>query len=366
MVVAVFTFNLGSRFAVGVSDESLLGGIAEVYIVFALLRAANWSFLARGRRGWLLAAGVVATVLLGAALLMLPAATPEDSLHPFFVDAVFTSTSALCATCLNVRDPSGQWSTFGQAVILCLVQVGGFATMLFGTMAAMRFARRAARGAAALPANPNPAPTARSLAGPILALMLVAEAVGTCGLFGMFYGTGADDGTTIGAAGALWRSVFHSVSAFCNAGFTLQAGSLTHYHEDWHVLGVIMPLVIVGSLGYPLLRELWAVLRRLAAGLGGGKAVEAGPWLSADARRGLTAAWMLIVFGALVFMLLENLAARKYLVERAAIRDTAYLGEANWPTTPAGQLRESAVQSVCAAARVSTRWTCGKSATPAR
>ncbi len=201
MVVAVFTFNLGSRFAVGVSDESLLGGIAEVYIVFALLRAANWSFLARGRRGWLLAAGVVATVLLGAALLMLPAATPEDSLHPFFVDAVFTSTSALCATCLNVRDPSGQWSTFGQAVILCLVQVGGFATMLFGTMAAMRFARRAARGAAALPANPNPAPTARSLAGPILALMLVAEAVGTCGLFGMFYGTGADDGTTIGAAG---------------------------------------------------------------------------------------------------------------------------------------------------------------------
>ncbi len=49
------------------------------------------------------------------------------------------------------------------------------------------------------------------------------------------------------------------------------------------MLGVIMPLVIVGSLGYPLLRELWAVLRRLAAGLGGGKAVEAGPWLSADA-----------------------------------------------------------------------------------
>lgn len=352
ILLAAFAFALAGRVAPE-SAGALRQAIAEVYVAFAALRCVRWRGLLSIHPAALIAGAFVAIILIGAALLCLPAAVQQNTGRMYFIDALFTSTSALCATCLPLRDTARDFTTFGQTVILGLVQTGGYLFMLFGSALAVRVGRRLLGEGD----SQSPRATLAGLAWPVAAVMLAAEALGTLGLCSMFYNNWDWAQDPMGAARTLWYAAFHSVSAFCNAGFTLYTDSMSWFRDEWQVLGLLMPLTILGGLGYPVLEELGRPVKRFAQKFLSRKTADAAPQavelphraISRQTRMTLGATWMLIVFGALVMMLLENAALNKNLVERAAIKSDDYVAQANWSTMTQGQrLRESLVQSVAA------------------
>ena len=353
VVITAFAMPF-SRRHVGaeVPTDTLAQGIVEVYIVFALLRGLNLRILRAVHPAAMVGGGFVVLILIGTGLLMLPAAVPESSPGMFFIDALFTATAAMCATCLTLRDTARDFTTFGQAVILCLVQIGGFGVMLLGTWLAVRVGSKlsASNLPVTEPAEVSPKVDLGGLVWPILTVMLVLEVIGAVALFGMFQGSWANDGKVMGWGQAIWHSVFHSVSAFCNAGFSLYTDSMSWFRDEWQVLGVMMPLIILGGLGFGVLQELGGAVGRLCRRLAspGSPPTIARPWLSEHCRTVLGTTVMLIVFGALVLMLVENLALHKNLVEKAQIKSEEY-AVANWSTMSQGErFRESAFQSVSA------------------
>jgi len=182
--------------------------------------------------------------LLGTGLLSLPqSAAPGTSIGA--LDALFTSVSAVCVTGLTVLDTASSFSVFGQAAILLLIQVGGLGIMTFSTAALRMLGRRMSlrheRAVASLISTTDRSrifATART----ILVLTFALEGVGAILLFAAFLASGDT------ASSALWRAVFTSVSAFCNAGFALQADSLIGYHSNPVVLHVVAFLIIAGGL----------------------------------------------------------------------------------------------------------------------
>lgn len=196
-------------------------------------------------------------ILLGAGLLCLPAASrsgqPTD-----FLTSLFTATSATCVTGLIRVDTGTHWSMFGQAVILILIQVGGLGFMTIACL--FFFALRRKIG--------------------LRQRMVIAQALGSDSYSGLvslvrniLRGTAAVEGAgalilffrflpEFGFARALWYGVFHSVSAFCNAGFDVLAdvdvgGSLCRYVSDPVVNLTIMALIVIGGLGF----AVWGDIR---------------------------------------------------------------------------------------------------------
>ena len=194
----------------------------------------------------------------GALLLSFPAASAGPFALPF-IDAVFTSMSATCVTGLIVVDTPVAFSSFGQGVILLLIQLGGLGIMVLSTFATVLLGGRLAlRGEQALEemldlASPG---SAYELTRFIVISTLLIEAVCAALLaltFHYHYGYEPLD--------ALWRGVFHSVSAFCNAGFSLWSDSLIQFQRDAFVQGVHMVLIVCGGLGFSVLAALWLQMR---------------------------------------------------------------------------------------------------------
>ena len=191
--------------------------------------------------------GFAIAILLGAVALALPVASAERRWTPF-LDALFTSTSAVCVTGLVVVDTGTYWSGWGQAVILVLMQLGGFGFMLSSTLLLLlpghrvtlreRLLVRASLGGGGLGA-------ALTLARRMVLLGLLAEAAGAAVLTVRFLGEEE-------APRAVWWGVFHSVSAFTNAGFdvTGEYRSLAGYANDLVVLLTIAGLIILGGISY--------------------------------------------------------------------------------------------------------------------
>ncbi len=194
----------------------------------------------------------------GGMLLAFPVASAGAHAVPF-IDALFTSMSATCVTGLIVVDTPVAFSTFGHVVILLLIQLGGLGIMVLSTFATVLLGGRLAlRGEQALEevldlASPG---AAYELTRFIVVATLLIEAV-AAGLlalaFHYHYGYAPLD--------ALWRGVFHAVSAFCNAGFSLWSDSLIQFQRDAFVQGVHMALIVLGGLGFSVLAALWLQLR---------------------------------------------------------------------------------------------------------
>ncbi len=195
--------------------------------------------------------GFLGVVLIGALLLMLPFAT-KDGMGASFGDALFTATSATCVTGLVVQDTGSYWSLFGQGVLLVLIQIGGLGVVTVAA-AIVRFSgRKISLMQRSTLQDSISAPTVGGivrLMNFILKGVFAIELLGAvcmapyfCGEFGFWGGIG--------------RSVFHSISAFCNAGFdvlgTKQAPfvSLTGQTAQPLINVVIMLLIIVGGLGF--------------------------------------------------------------------------------------------------------------------
>ena len=197
--------------------------------------------------------GYASAVGLGFALLSLPVAkTGPGGAQP--LDALFTAISAVSVTGLVTVDTASHWTVFGQAVILVLVQTGGLGIMTLASLIGLAVARKLSLGSklstAAETQGVGIADVRRFITGAI-AVSLAVEAIGAVLLTTWFAtATGFPPGD------ALWYGVFHAVSAFNNAGFTILPRGLIPFVGDPVVCLVLSALVLIGSLGFPVLDEL--------------------------------------------------------------------------------------------------------------
>lgn len=195
----------------------------------------------------------VVLICAGAGLLMLPKSHNLDRMSA--TDAFFTATSATCVTGLIVVDTGKDFTVMGQTIILILIQLGGLGIVIFGAVLALLLGQAlSVRESVAMQDLVN-AQTLRSISlmiGFIFLTTLLVEGLGAVSLLPMW------DDAAVGCEPHLrwFYSVFHSVSAFCNAGFSLFTDSLTHYHGSWGIYGVICPLIILGGLGFGVLYNL--------------------------------------------------------------------------------------------------------------
>jgi potassium uptake TrkH family protein len=205
----------------------------------------------------------VAAILTGAGLLLLPWSTAEGSTG--VVDAIFTSTSAICVTGLAVVDTGTHWSHFGQLVILVLIQLGGLGFMTMASLVALVVSRRLGLRMALITSQERSALTLgdvrRVLRGAGIVTVSVELAVAVV-LFLRFRFT-----YDYPVGRALWHSTFHAVSAFNNAGFGLYADSLMSFAHDEVILAAIGFAIVVGGLGFPVLVDLYEHRRRRRWGL---------------------------------------------------------------------------------------------------
>jgi len=199
--------------------------------------------------------GFAALVAGGTVLLMLPAATAAGrSTSPLV--ALFTATSAVCVTGLTVVDTARHWSPFGHAIILGLVQVGGFGFMTGSTLLLfLLVGRRTGLRDRLLGQASTGALDLGSVAGLVRRVALftiVAEGIGAIALAAAFAARGQD------AVGAAWWGVFHSISAFNNAGFDLVGDfrSLAPFADDPFVLVPIGLLIVLGGLGFAIVGDV--------------------------------------------------------------------------------------------------------------
>lgn len=192
-------------------------------------------------------------IVAGGLLLMLPFARAAGGGAPPLV-ALFTSTSAVCVTGLIVVDTPTYWSTYGQLVILLLVQLGGFGIMTFASLLGLLVSRRLGLRSRLTTLAENRSvdlgDVRRVLRG-VAMTMLGFESVGAVVLLLRFHLTYAEPWGR-----AIYLGIYHSVSAFNNAGFALYSDSLMRFTTDPVISLTVAIAVIAGSLGFPVLFEL--------------------------------------------------------------------------------------------------------------
>jgi trk system potassium uptake protein TrkH len=199
----------------------------------------------------LLLASFAGLIALGTAgLMLLPGVYAAEPLG--FVDALFTITSAVCVTGLSVVDVGTTLAPFGQVWLLLMIQAGGLGIMSFAALAAAAFARRsslAVEEAAAGPTALLPAGGPLALVRLVVLSTLLVEAAGAAALFALW-------APRLGAGEAAWPALFHAVSAFCNAGFSLFPDNLMGFREDPATLLVVAGLLVAGGLGFVVIQDL--------------------------------------------------------------------------------------------------------------
>jgi trk system potassium uptake protein TrkH len=237
--------------------ETAVFALAQVgmmlFISMRLLRFV--SFMARFVASPLMifAGSFVAIILSGAGLLMLPGArTVELS----FIDAIFMATSATCVTGLSTLNIATDLTPFGQGVILILIQIGGLGIMSFAAFFSLFFGRgMGVRDQAAMGEvlNVDLVGKVGKTVAWIFGVTFAVEALGAFSLYGHWVDA---SGTALPAGTQLYYSVFHSISAFCNAGFAMYSDSMVQYAGDWPVVLSLSSLVIVGGLGFTVILDV--------------------------------------------------------------------------------------------------------------
>lgn len=200
--------------------------------------------------------GFLGLILLGALVLTLPVCSREGSWTPF-PDTLFTAVSASCVTGLIVRDTATHWSFLGQLVVLILIQIGGLGVITVALTFFRLWGRRISLAQRNMMQQSISAPQVGGIVrrtGFILKGSLCIELGGALLLSPVFI-------RDFGFWRGLWYSLFHAVSAFCNAGFDLMGvrekfSSLTSYADDAWVNFVIMALIIVGGIGFLVWEDL--------------------------------------------------------------------------------------------------------------
>ena len=194
--------------------------------------------------------GFVAVILIGALLLMLPVSSKAGIITPFN-EALFTSTSAVCVTGLVVQDTATYWSWFGQGIILVLIQIGGLGVITIAVSFELLSGRKISLMQRSVMQEAISAPKVGGivrLTGFVLKGTFLVEFTAAFIMMPVFV-------KDFGAKG-IWMAIFHSISAFCNAGFDLMGtenvkyASLTSYVSHPLINITIMLLIIIGGIGF--------------------------------------------------------------------------------------------------------------------
>lgn len=272
--------------------------VLQAYLVFLILgeavRANRRIASLRIRPAQTVIFSFLIIIALGTILLSVPRATVGGGIPP--VDALFTATSATCVTGLVVRDTGCYFTGFGQGVILTLIQIGGLGLITFTAFFALVM-RRALGVRESLAVGSVMTYEALGRVGRALRYMLATTFLleFTGGVL-LFLATRQDFATTGEAAS---RSLFHSVSAFCNAGFSLFSTSFERYAGNVPVNLIMSTLIILGGLGFPVIMNV--LRRRIAPGAGRQRAAR---W-STHTRIVIRMTVFLLVIGGIAFLLLE-------------------------------------------------------------
>ena len=202
-------------------------------------------------------------ILLGSLLLLLPKATYE---HISYVDALFTATSAVCVTGLNVVDTELTFTLFEQVIILLLIQTGGLGIMTFTTYFSYYFKGGSSYKSQLLMkdiTNEERLDNVFSSLKNILLITIVIEGLG----FLLIFAALGKEGFTLGERA--FFSLFHAISGFCNAGFSTLSGSLydIRIRFDYPVHLIISFLIIFGGLGFPIIHNIWKYITNNVMGL---------------------------------------------------------------------------------------------------
>ena len=202
--------------------------------------------------------GFFSVILLGSLLLMLPLST-RDGNGASFADSLFTATSAVCVTGLIIHDTATYWSEFGQAIILTLIQIGGMGVVTIAVAIAVASGRKIGlmqRSTMQEAISAHQVGGIVRLTKFILKTSIFIELIGAALLMPVFC-------KDFGILKGLWYSLFHAVSAFCNAGFDLIGvrepfSSLTSYASNPLVNFTIMALIVTGGVGF----VTWADIKK--------------------------------------------------------------------------------------------------------
>lgn len=169
-----------------------------------------------------------------------------------WTDATFTATSAVCVTGLIVVDTATHFTPFGQVVVLILIQLGGLGMLVLTSVVIAALGRRPSLGTENLAVGARhllPQVPAGRLIKDIVRFTLFFESVGALALYSVW-------APRLGWAEAIWPAIFHSVSAFCNAGFSTNSLSLVEFHDSPATIMIISVLVIAGGLGFITIEEV--------------------------------------------------------------------------------------------------------------
>jgi trk system potassium uptake protein len=201
----------------------------------------------------LLIGGFAAVILAGTLLLLLPWSQTKGEVG--FVDALFTSTSAVCVTGLVVVDTGTVYTLFGQTVIVVLIQIGGLGIMTFAAMAYLMLGRRLSLASqAALHDAFFQQDLGTEFRRKFFQILLITASIELSGILLIFI---ALLWRQTPALPALFSAFFHSISAFCNAGFSIYKDNLIGLRDSPVIMITVMSLIVLGGLGHMVLAEIW-------------------------------------------------------------------------------------------------------------
>lgn len=216
----------------------------------------------RIRAEHIFALGFLAIILCGACLLMLPAASTSHTVTPFS-DTLFTAVSATCVTGLITVDTGTHWTLFGQAVILCMIQIGGLGFMSFALFLLGAFGRRVSPRIRNLTAQSFGLESGEGIRRFVRRIFIGTAVIEGCGALLLMFRTIP----LLGVGRGIFSAFFLAISAFCNAGFDVFGGtvtspfsSLVEFGADPLFLLVFSTLIILGAAGFLVWNDLWDFL----------------------------------------------------------------------------------------------------------
>ncbi|MHC4737730.1 MAG: TrkH family potassium uptake protein [Planctomycetota bacterium] len=262
LLIALLTAVLGAGHWFAKTDPATVRHFAVgIYLVLQVVKklcktSVNMAASGKNPTQTLIASFLV-LIIAGAGALWLPRSSGTENIS--FVDALFTATSATCVTGLIVKDTGKDFSLMGQLIILTLIQLGGLGIVVFGAVIALLLGQALSLRESVAMQDLLSASTLSRIGQMIVFILfgtIFIEAVGAISMFGMW-----DDvsGRVVNVHQQWFCSIFHSISAFCNAGFSLFSDSLISYNKRPQVYVVLCPLIILGGLGFSVLYDLSSI-----------------------------------------------------------------------------------------------------------
>lgn len=234
-------------------------------------------------------------ILFGTGLLMLPKATVSGQIS--FLDALFTSTSAVCVTGLTVVDTATYYTKFGQLVILGLIQIGGLGVMTLTTFFALFFAGGLGIKERVLIGDLIEEERLGQIKFTLIQIILTTLIIEGVGAFLIFH---SFENLNLNFNERIFQSIFHSISAFCNAGFSTFSENLMYdgIRYNYLTVGTVGMLIVLGGLGFGTISNLMTLFKS--------PFVKKSRYLNTQTKIVLISTFFLIIFGAIITFLFEN------------------------------------------------------------